>query len=215
VFCVRSTIISTRKMGGEGIAARVVETTFLTFNLPIHGSATPFLLPCALNVRSAPFAACCIRERPPGGRGPQRADFVEKLQNVKAVFFRRNRMTRKCHARLRFADCEGALQGRRKELADPLAEYGNRPCAAENFSCLRRIRSFSTKSARYSPSLTTAAKSPETAQHRDKSVLSSHDRFPNHGTTCTRGLIGVQNTHNMQEKALHLGKSVHSTKSES
>ena len=38
-----------------------------------------------------------------------------------------------------------------------------------------------------------------------KNVLNSRDRYPNHGTTCTRDLIGAENSNNMQKKAFHLG----------
>lgn len=40
---------------------------------------------------------------------------------------------------------------------------------------------------------------------RQKIVLNSSDRCPNHGTTCTRDVIGAENSNNMQEKAFHLG----------
>jgi hypothetical protein len=79
------------------------------------------------------------------------ADFVEKLQNAKFVFFRRNSVICESQFGLCPRDDEGVQQRHMLDLADPLAKANDSACVVNKFPDLLQNRSFSTQSARIGP----------------------------------------------------------------
>ena len=75
------------------------------------------------------------------------ADSVEKLRFAKMLIFRRLRVARESQTGIRLREREGAQQGQRSVLADPVAKYNYSTCVAKNVPDLSQKQSFSTLSA--------------------------------------------------------------------
>jgi len=84
-------------------------------------------------------------------RCPLWADCVEKLRFAKMLIFRRLRVARESQTGIRLREREGAQQGQRSVLADPLAKYNYSTCVAKNVPDLSQKQSFSTLSAGTGP----------------------------------------------------------------